>query len=55
MKEIHLKCQPVKSNFRETLYTIVAALELLTVKEGSHSHSLLVIVGDTELVALLST
>lgn len=55
MKEIHLKFQPVKSNFRESL-TLYKDCHLrvvdLNVKEDHHCHKLPVVVGDTKLVAL---
>lgn len=57
MKEIHLKFQSVKSIVRETL-TLYNGFCLRFVDlnvEVYLSHSLLVIVGDTKLVALLAT
>lgn len=57
MKEIHLKFQSVKSIIRETrtLYNCCCLKVVDLNVKGYHSHSPLVIVGDTRLVALLAT
>lgn len=53
MKEINLKLQPGKSNFIENLtlyhYCCFRVIDLNV--KGYHCHSLLVIIGDTNLVA----
>lgn len=55
VKEIYLKFQSVKGNFRENLILYndhCLRVVDLNVKEGHHCHKLLVIVGDVKVVAL---